>query len=416
MRRSILAAATVLAVLWSLALSGCGGQQASKPPPTTLAGQPTAAQPAPAQPVAPKDVPGVTKDTIVIGSWMPLTGPAAAWGEVGKGLTAYIEHLNAQGGVNGRKIKLIIEDDQYQPSRTVAAVKKMLEQDKVFALVAVIGTSNLSAVIDILKQQKVPVVGYLNGASKFSDPVNPYAFAGLMTYETEAKLLTRYAVETLKLKKLGVLYQNDDFGKEGLAGVKAAAAKMGAQLVAEVAYAPTDPDVSAYTLKFKEAGAEAVLVWSTVKHGSLLIKDARKIGYQPKFLTSAVVADTNMPKLAEGAAEGMNTVAYAATLTDTNHPVVKEFLEVAPKYIKGNLTQSQLTGWANGRLLAEGLRRAGPDLDREKLVKALETLKDWQNTALITYTATDHRGFSSGWIRQLKGDKYVDVSDPIKVD
>lgn len=391
MKRPVRPVLVLMALLLSLALAACGGAKSSTP--------------------------GVTDQEIVLGTWGPMTGPAAAWGDVQRGIEAYAKYTNEQGGINGRKLKILIEDDQYQPSRTVAAAKKLVEQDKVFALVGVIGTSNLSAVQEYLMQNKVPVIMYSNGASKFQEPsVNPLLFAGLMQYEVEAKILAKYATDQLKIKKLAVFYQNDDFGKDGLKGARAAAQKLGAQIVTEVAYNPADVDVSAYVLKIKEAGAEGVLMWSTVKHGALMIKEGKKIGYTPKWLLSSVVAGTQLPELTEGSGEGALTVGYAANLTDKNHPVVKEFLEKRTKYMQGDPTQSQLTGWSFGRVAAEALKRAGKDLTREKLVKALETFKDFEGTAKITFTDKDHSGVRQGWVRELKGQNYVDVSKMIQID
>ena len=347
---------------------------------------------------------------------MPLTGPAAAWGENAKGLDAYFRYVNDQGGVNGRKFKLIIEDDQYQPSRTVAAVKKLVEQDHVFAIVAPVGTSNLTAVRDYLKQQGVPVVAYLNGATKFSKPVDPLLFAGLMTYEREARILVRYAVDTLKIKKLGVFYQNDDFGRDGLEGAKKAAADMGAEIVAEVSYAPADVDVSAQALRLKESGAEGVLMWSTIKHAAQLMKEAQRIGFRPKWLGSAVLSSTSLPELAGDAADGAYFVGYAASIWDEDHPVVKEFLEVYPRYEKSPINSSNLTGWGAARLFVEAVKRAGPDLTREKLIEVLENMQNFENLGPITYTKDDHSAYRQGFIRQLQGTEFVRVSDWIPAD
>ncbi|GAB6876873.1 ABC transporter substrate-binding protein [Thermaerobacter litoralis] len=401
------AALALLLVAGLLALAGCGGggQPAGGGAGGSSQGG-TGGQP----------VPGVTADTVVVGTFMPLSGPAAAWGELAKGLKAYFTYVNEQGGVNGRKFKFIVEDDQYQPSRSVAAAKKLVEQDQVFALVAPVGTSNLTAVRDYLKQHGVPVVAYMNGATKFSQPVDPLLFAGLMSYKREANLLVRYAVETLKITKLGVFYQNDDFGRDGLEGAKAAAARMGAQIVAEVSYAPADVSVAAQALRLKEAGAEGVLIWSTVKHAALLMQEAQKIGYKPKWLASAVVTSPSLIELAGEAAQGTYFAAYSATVTDTDHPVVKEFLELYPKYEKTPITPTNLTGWAAARLFVEAVRRAGPDLTRESLIAALESMQDFESLGPVTYTKDDHSGYRQGFIRQLQGQQFVRVSDWIPAE
>lgn len=357
--------------------------------------------------------PGVTDTEVVIGTFGPLTGPAAAWGDTLRGLAAYAEYINEQGGIHGRQLRVIVEDDQYQPSKTVAAVKKMVEQDKVFALVNVVGTSNLSAVQDYLMQRGVPVVFYSTGSTKFQDPVNPYFFAGLMPYDLEAKILVRYGVETLGVSKFAVFYQNDDFGKDGLKGAREAVAALGAQIVAEVAHSPADVDVSAHVLKMKEAGAEAVLVWGTVKHGALALMEAAKIGFEPKWMMSSVTATFQLPELAEGAAEGVYTVGVNATLDETDHPVVKSYLENHAKYFQTAPNTTQLQGWGAGYAFVEALRRAGPQPTREGLIQALESFQDFQGLSSITFTSDDHIGMRKGWVRQLQNGKFVRISEVI---
>jgi ABC-type branched-subunit amino acid transport system substrate-binding protein len=407
-RRSLFAVGALLVVL-ALAVSACGGGKSSGNSGNTSGtggGTPAASQPKTYDP-------GITDNQILLGTFGPLTGPAAAWGDTLRGTEAYFNYINDQGGINGRKVKFIIEDDQYEPSKTVGAVKKMVEQDKVFALVNVIGTSNLSAVESYLGQNKVPVLLYSTGSTKFQNPVNPYFFQGLMPYDTEAKILVKYGHDQLKLTKYAVFYQNDDFGKAGLQGAKDSVAKLGGQVVAEVAYNPSDVDVSAYVLRMKESGAEAVLMWSTVKHGALVIKEAKKIGFSPKWMLSSVTAGSQLPDLTEGAADGAYTTGGSATLEDKDNPVVQEFVANGGKYLKGTLNNTQLGGWGIGRVAGEALKRAGADLSRAKLIAAMESLKGYQGLSVVGYTKDNHAGTSQGFVRQLKGTQYVKITDNI---
>jgi len=358
--------------------------------------------------------PGVTDTEIVIGTFGPLTGPAAAWGDTVKATAAYFDYVNEQGGIHGRKVRFIIEDDQYQPSKTVAAVKKMVEQDKVFALVNVVGTSTLSAVKDYLIEHGVPVIFYSNGSTKFQGI--PTFFAGLMPYATEAKILVRYAAETLGAKRFAVFYQNDDMGKDALNAIHEAVPKLGGEVVEAVAYNPADVDVSAYVLKLRESGADAVLVWATVKHGALVLKEAQKIGFSPNWLLSSVTASHQLPELAEGAADGVYTVGGSATLKDTDNVVVQHYLEHHAKYLENGPNATQLGGWNAGRSLTEALNRAGRDLTCEGLIAALETFENFQGLAQITYTKDDHVGVRRGWIRQIQGTEFVKITDYIDTD
>lgn len=403
----------VLLALSMLVIAGCGGE-AKKEEPKPQQSQQTQ------QPAAKKDVPGVTDTEIVIGTWMPVTGPAAAWAVIGKTYSAYWDMVNEKGGVNGRKVRIIMEDDSYSPAKTVPLVKKMVEQDKVFAFVGGLGTNGGSAVMQYIIDNKVPHLAPSTGSSKWSQPPAPGYYAWQLSYKTEAGVLVKYGIETLKKKKFAIFYQNDDYGKEGLEEAKAQLKKRGGELVEEVAYNTTDSDLSAHALRLKQSGAEAVLTWPTVKAMSTMLKETAKIGYKPTWLSSATGADASLIKLAPQESQGVYFVGYLPDPSDpanANIPVVKEWKENLPKYGK-DLPMSFFTmyGWAQSRLLHEALNRAGKDLSRESFIAALESLKDWKDLATVTYTATDRRGIAEGWMVQIKGENIAKVSDVIKVD
>ncbi len=408
----------VLALLCSLAflaLSGCGS--ATQPTATTPSAQEKPAASGSGAPTArPVAAPGVKADTVTFGTWGPVTGPAAAWGPAVTAIGVYFDYVNEkEGGIHGRKLKVIIEDDQYQPSKTVAAVKKMVEQDQVFAFVGGVGTANGSAVMDDLVKEQIPVVAPGSGSGKWSIPLKKNYFAWFFSYRSEAIILTRYAVGTLGKEKLAVFYQNDDFGREGLQGVKDTVTKAGGTLVADVSYNPSDSDLSAQALKLKQSGAEAVLSWPTVKHAAALINEAARIGYHPTWLFTNPVAEPSLVTLTNGDAEGAYFAASLPGVDDTGNPVVREWREVIGK-AGLNPTNMALIGWANARVAVEALRRAGPNLTRESYIKALETMKDWTDVARVSYTPEDHRGVSAGWVIQLQNGKFVKVSDFLKAE
>lgn len=408
----------VVAILCSLALlvlSGCGS--VTQPTATTpSAPEKPAAAGSGAPAASPVAVPGVNADTVTFGSWGPITGPAAAWGPAVTAIGVYFDYVNEkEGGIHGRKLKLVIEDDQYQPSKTVAAVKKMVEQDQVFAFVGGVGTATGSAVMDDLVKEQIPVVAPGTGSGKWSIPLKKNYFAWYFSYRSEAIILTRYAVDTLGKKQLAVFYQNDDFGREGLQGVKDTVTDAGGTLVAEVSYNPSDSDLSAQALKLKQSGAEAVLSWPTVKHAAALINEAASIGYHPTWLFTNPVAEPSLVTLTNGDAEGAYFAASLPSVEDTDNPVVREWREVVGK-AGLNPTNMALIGWANARVAVEGLRRAGPNLTRDSYIKALETMKDWNDVARVSYTPEDHRGVSVGWVTQLQNGKFVKVSDYLKAE
>ncbi|MFZ5825556.1 MAG: ABC transporter substrate-binding protein [Bacillota bacterium] len=416
--KRILAASVALLLL---VLAGCGGAgtKETKPAaPSDSTGSSAAKAPEPA-PAPKKDVPGVTDTEIVIGTWMPLTGPAAPWGVIGRTYEAYFKMVNEKGGIHGRKVRVIVEDDSYSPAKTVPLVKKMVEQDKVFAFMGGLGTPSGSAVMPYIIENKVPHLAPSTGSSKWSEPPSPGYYAWQISYKTEARILVKYATETLGKKKFAIFFQNDDYGKEGLEEALAQVKRRGGEVVAQVGYNVTDTDYSAYALKLKQSGAEAVLAWPSVKQYASLLKEAANIGYKPIWLASATANDASLLKLAGDAAEGAYFVSYLPDPNDpanANIPAIKEWRENLKKY--SDLPHSNFTmyAWGQSRLMHEILNRAGKDLTRESWEKAAQSLKGWQDLATVTYTADDRRGIIIGWMSQAQGGVTKNVSGPIQAD
>jgi branched-chain amino acid transport system substrate-binding protein len=361
----------------------------------------------------------VTDTEIVIGSWGPQSGPAAAYGAIDRAIDAYFKMINEQGGINGRKIKFIYQDDAYQASQTQAVVKKMVEQDKVFAFVAGLGTANNLAVMDYLVQNGVPHIGPATGSTLMSQPLKKNVFALQTNYVVEATLITRYVIDNLKASKIAMFYQDDAFGKEGLEAVKAAAKAKGKDLVAEVSYQSTDKDFSSQALKLQNSGADTVIFWSIPGPTGLILQEIDRIGYKPTLALSAVANDPTLFKLSA------NTVGNAwitAWLPDVQDPDSKdakvlEFREFMKKYAPNENIYSSFaaSGYADAQLLVEGLKRAGKDLTREKLIAAMETLKDWNEgfPFNVNYSATNHQGQNAVYFMQAdaKAGRFVKKSD-----
>jgi len=368
---------------------------------------------------AQKDTTGVTDSEIVVGMWLPLSGAAASlYAPIGKAHEAYFKMINEQGGINGRKIRYVQEDDQYDASKTVPLVKKMVEEDKVFAFLGGLGTPNGVAVLDYVTSNKVPHIAPSSGSGKWSEPVQPGYYAWQLNYKTEADILTKYGVDTLKKKKFAIFYQNDDFGKEGFNEAKAQLAKMGGEVVAEVPYNTSDTDYSAHALKLQQSGAEAVLTWAVPAPFGSLMKEAGKLGFKPTWLNSAVVNDASVRKLANEEQQGSYFVAWLPNPEDpanADNPAIKDWRENLPKYGPDvPLNNFSLTGWGQARLFREIVNRAGKDLSRQSLTQAADGLKDWKDLVTVSYSATDRRGVTEGWIEQLKGETTVKITDPIK--
>ena len=401
----------LLLIVAAVACTPAGPGATSAPPASQ-------AQPA-AQPD--KDTTGVTDAEVVVGMWVPLSGSAASlYAPIGKAHEAFFKMVNEQGGINGRKVRYIQEDDQYDPAKTVPLVKKMVEEDHVFAFLGGLGTPNGVAVLDYITQHHVLHVAPSTGSSKWSDPVQPGYYAWQISYKTEARILSKYGGEMLGKKKFAIFYQNDDFGKEGFNEAKAQLPKSGGEIVAEVAYNTNDTDYSAHALKLQQSGADAVLTWAVPGPFGSLMKEAGKIGFKPIWLNSAVVNDASVLKLAQDEQQGAYFVGWLPSPDDpanADNPAIKEWRENQPKYGPDvPLNRFALIGWGQARLFREILTRAGRDVSRQSFEQAAQGLKDWRDLTTVTYTATDRRGTTEGWIEQAQGDHTVKITDIIKVE
>ncbi len=367
-----------------------------------------------AAPASGGTTPGVTDSEIVIGSWGPQDGPAGAYGVIDRTIDAYFKKINDEGGINGRKIRFIYENDSYQPAKTTAAVKKLVEQDKVFALVGGLGTAHNMAVMDYLVQNKVPHLAPSTGSGLMSKPVKPNVFQVQLNYTNEATLLTQYALDKLNAKKVAVFYQNDAFGKEGLDAVNAELKKRGLPEASGVSYEPSDTNFSSQALKLQSTGADTVVIYAVPKPGASIIAEMDKIGFKPNMLASSVINDPALFQLAGPGIEGLLLLAWLPAFDDTSNPKIVEYQNFMKKYAPneqiGGFSQ---TGYTYGTIAAEALKQAGKDLTREGFLKALESMQDYKGSLVpsLSYSAADHSGAKAAYFQQAKGGKFVTISD-----
>lgn len=360
---------------------------------------------------------GVTDTEIVVGSWGPQSGPAAAYGAIDRTLAGYFKMVNEQGGINGRQVKFVYEDDGYQPSRTQQVVKKLAEDDKVFCFVSGLGTPNNLAVMDYLVQNNIPHIAPATGSSAMSKPLKKNVFALQTNYIVEATLITRYGLDTLGSKKFAVFYQNDAFGKEGFDSVNAELKKRGIPEAAGVTYETSDTNFSAQALKLQTTGADTLVIWAVPKPGASILVEIQKIGFTPKLLASAVINDPSLFQLAGTAVEGLYAGSWLPEYTDTSNPKIADFQAFMKKYLPNEqIGGFALSGYVEGQLATEGLYRAGKDLTREGLINAMEQLTDWTGSAVpkISYSPTNHQGANAIYFQQARQNKWVKVTDFIQ--
>ncbi len=368
--------------------------------------------------------PGVTDKEILVGTLGPQTGPVAVYDSIRKGLDAYFTHVNENGGVHGREIKLIAYDDQYQPSKTVQLTKRLIEEDKVFGITATVCTACTSAALDYYKEKAVPLIMVGSGADVFVKPpienvIGEYA----LNYGTEAKVFLDYSVRELGAKKIAIAYQNDDFGKEGYNAVKGEIDQYeGVKIVAEVNYLATDVEFSSQAQKLKAANPDVILTFSSPAPSANLKKAMYKIGFNDaKYIVCN--PGGNNPDVFDLA----GTEVWEGTISSSSIPLIdqiddekmKLYKEVfGKKYPNEPLGGPAQLGWASGQVFVEGLNRAGKDLTRENFLEAFYTFDNWQDSLFtgITFSKENHYGVNTLFLTEAKDGQFIELTDIITYD
>jgi len=391
-----------VAALLALAVNACGGgEEEAKGTRTPAATGTAAGTPRPtASPAA--AVPGITDTEIVLGSHAALTGTyGAVYTPVIKGLQAYFEYVNAEkGGVCGRKIVLRTEDDQFDPALAMDAIRKLVEQDKIFAAIAGVGTAAHSAVWEYLNERGIPDLWPITGAHKWgADPkAHPWTVAAIPDYFVEATIYGKYISDNYPGKKVGILYQNDDFGRDQIAGLTAGLDPSKNQIVSQQSYETTAVDVRSQVTNLKDAGAEVVLCSCIPGYTAQAIKGANRMGWKPQWIVSLVNSDPVMFQYASPQDMEGTLSAQADKLIEwTDDPAIAEHLEIMRKYGGGAPGNFSVVGQLVGELTVEALNRTCDDLTREGVIKAVESIKDYQSDLVLpgitfTFSADDHIG------------------------
>jgi ABC-type branched-subunit amino acid transport system substrate-binding protein len=358
--------------------------------------------------------PGFDDKEIRIGQWGPQTGPAAPWGSVARGSGLLFNLVNDEGGIHGRKIKYFIRDDMYNPAQTKAVVKELVEKHGIFAFVGGVGAAPGLAVRDYLVQNKIIWVGPATGIKEYVEPNNPYLFAVYPLYDDEASILTKYVVDKLKAKKIGFIYQNDTYGKNGLDGTKRRLAKYKMNLVVEIPIEPMEKDLSSQVLKLKNAGAEVVMMYVNPTLAVITLKTAASVGFKPQWVSSNTLSDYPlMFKLSGGLWEGVITGAFGET-PDSKHPLMVKYREASKKYTPDERWGTfYYAGILFAEPLVEALKKVGKNLSTEAALKALNSLKGFQGIGpKITWTEKEHQGTDSIMIQKCGPNaSYITLQD-----
>ena len=364
--------------------------------------------------LAQSKAPGVTDTEVTIGITTPLSGPAAAWSATALGAEAWAKHVNEQGGVNGRKIKIVMKDDGYNMGRALANVNEM--KDSVFALVGLLGTAVLNATKDSVADAKLPTIwpyGNPQVYAKQPREKNRRVFMVYPDYGDEGEFLVQQAAKLTGAKKVAIFYQNDDYGKGGLEGVKRGIGKLAGAvtLAGDVSYEVADRELSTHALKIRESGADAVILYSTVTHSVGIIKEMAKVGYRPKIFAAFPLGDVNlMFRLLGDLWEGAyyNVTGAVPGEPDADR-IVNILLKQEPK-LKGREGLA-LSGAVAMMATVEGMKRAGKNLTRDGFIDAMDSFKGWtpeKLTAPITWGPNRHHGLNP--IRMMQAGKAADAS------
>jgi len=358
---------------------------------------------------------GVSDDEVVIGWTTPLSGPAALWGVTGLGGKAWADYINDNGGIHGRKIKVIMKDDGYNPARALANLRQMKSQ--VFAVCGLLGTAIVNVSKDFFAKNDIPLItayGDVRIWTKVSPKTLKYAFVTYPDYEDEGKYLTTWAIKNLGSKKVAAFYQNDDYGKMGLEGIKKglAATAGKAKLVSAVPYEITERALSTHALKLKESGADTLLIYASPTHGAIITKEMAKAGYNPTKLASFPLADAIMYKIAGPAWEGTYVGLPGNSGLPGTDPDADRVAEILKKYnskIEGKEFLA-LFGATSMMHLAEGLKNAGRNLTPETLIQGLEKISEWKPENLgarVSYAPGRHHGNNASRVGQARDGKIV---------
>jgi branched-chain amino acid transport system substrate-binding protein len=326
---------------------------------------------------------GVTDSEIKIGNVMPYSGPASAYAAIGKTEAAYFKMINEQGGINGRKINFISYDDSFNPPKTVEQVRRLVESDEVYVLFNVVGTAGNAAVQKYLNQKKIPHIFISSGAARFDDPRQfPWSMAWWPGFKNEARIYAKYIGEHYPDKTIGILYQNDDSGKDYLAGFhEAFGADVSKKIKVELPYEVTSPTIDSEIVQIKAAKVDIVINLSTPKFAAQAIKKIAELGWRPVQFLGNASASTASTTNAAGVEASMDIVS-AVYLKDPADPQwrdddgIRQFRAFMSKYYPDGDQENGTTvfGYGAAKAFVQVLKQCGDDLTRDNIMKQMTSL------------------------------------------
>jgi branched-chain amino acid transport system substrate-binding protein len=373
---------------------------------------------------------GASDTEIKIGNVEAYSGPASAYGIIGKTEEAYFKMINEAGGVNGRKINFISYDDGYSPPKTVEQIRKLIESDEVLLVFNALGTPTQTSVQKYHNTKKVPQLFLATGASKWNDPKDfPWTMGFQPSYRVEARIFAKYILKEKPNAKVAVFYQNDDFGKDYVAGLKEVFGEKAASLiVAEESYETTEPSIDSHIVKLKGTGADVLVNISTPKFAAQTIKKMAELEWRPMHVMTDVSISIGAVMKPAGldASEGVLSAGYLKDASDPqwkDDEGMKKFLAFIDKYMPGaNISDTNLVyGYAAAQTMVQVLKQCGDDLTRANVMKQAASLKDFAPDTLIpgikvSTSPTDFAPIEQLKMMQFKGGKWDLFGDIISAE
>jgi branched-chain amino acid transport system substrate-binding protein len=372
---------------------------------------------------------GATDTEIKIGNIMPYSGPASAYGVIGKTIEAYFKKVNAEGGIHGRKINFVSYDDGYSPPKAVEQVRKLVESDEVLLVFNPLGTPSNTAIQKYLNGKKVPQLFVATGATKWNDPKNfPWTMGFQPNYQTEGQIYAKYILKEKPGAKIAVLFQNDDYGKDYLKGLKDGLGDKANMIVAESSYEVSEPTIDSHIVKLKASGADVFFNVATPKFAAQAIKKMAEVEWKPlHFLNnvSASIGAVIKPAGFENA-QGIISAQYAKDTSDPqwkDDPGMKRFDDFLAKYFPeaNRIDASVMYGYCVTQTLVQVLKQAGDNLTRENVMKEAANLKNLELDGLlpgvkINTGPTDFAPISSVQLIRFKGEAWDRFGEVLSAD
>jgi len=369
---------------------------------------------------------GASDTEIKIGNIMPYSGPASAYGVIGKTEEAYFKKINAEGGINGRKINFISYDDGYSPPKAVEQARKLVESDEVLVVFNPLGTPSNSAIQKYLNAKKVPQLFVATGATKWNDPKDfPWTMGWQPSYQSEARIYAKFLMKEKSDAKIAIMYQNDDFGKDYLKGLKDGLGAKSSMIIAEESYETSEPTIDNHIVKLKATGANVFINISTPKFAAQAIKKIAEVDWKVMHIVSNVSASVGSVIKPAGFenAQGILSAAYAKDGADSqwdNDPGMKKFYAFLEKYYPeaNKLDGSVVFGYGVAQTMVKVLEMSGDDLTRANVMKQAASLKDFAPDTLlpgvkINTSATDFAPIEQLQMQRFKGEKWELFGDII---